>query len=124
MSSLRAPWWTGRAAAALVACALATVASERPAAAQDAFEIQVYESDTAAPREAALSLISEFDQRYESGEGFTPRRVSGSSVYWFDDTGDGECRIPAENISWRSFRRSANGPRTANGWQWRPSARR
>jgi hypothetical protein len=29
---------------------------------------------------------------------FSSRRVSGSSVYWYDDTGDGECRIPA---GWR-----------------------
>jgi hypothetical protein len=28
----------------------------------------------------------------------TPVRVSESSVYWFDDTGGGECRVPA---SWR-----------------------
>ena len=27
-----------------------------------------------------------------------PRPVSGASVYWFDDTGKGECRVPA---SWR-----------------------
>jgi hypothetical protein len=28
----------------------------------------------------------------------TPARVSGARVYWFDDTGRGECRLPA---SWR-----------------------
>lgn len=27
-----------------------------------------------------------------------PRRISSSSVYWFDDTGRGQCRVPA---SWR-----------------------
>jgi len=43
-------------AAALLAVAVAAAASERPAAAQDAFEIQVYESDTAAPRESGLEF--------------------------------------------------------------------
>jgi hypothetical protein len=33
----------------------------------------------------------------------TPVRVSESSVYWFDDTGGGECRVPA---SWRLLYKS------------------
>ena len=28
-----------------------------------------------------------------------PRRLSSSAVYWFDDTGRGQCRVPA---SWRA----------------------
>jgi hypothetical protein len=39
----------------------------------------------------------------------TPVTVSESSVYWFDDTGGGECRVPA---SWRILYRS--------GSQWVP----
>jgi hypothetical protein len=33
----------------------------------------------------------------------TPVRVAESSVYWFDDTGGGECRVPA---SWRILYKS------------------
>jgi hypothetical protein len=29
-----------------------------------------------------------------------PAAVSETSVYWFDDTGEGECRVPA---SWKAF---------------------
>lgn len=35
-----------------------------------------------------------------------PRTVSGVGVYWFDDTGRGECRVPA---SWRLFARDGDG---------------
>ena len=38
-----------------------------------------------------------------------PRRVSGVAVYWFDDTGQGQCRLPQ---SWRLFCRE--------GDQWKP----
>jgi DUF1680 family protein len=38
-----------------------------------------------------------------------PRRVSGSAVYWFDDTGIGACRVPAE---WRLLWR--------DGGDWKP----
>jgi hypothetical protein len=34
----------------------------------------------------------------------TPRRVSGASVYWFDDTGRGECRVPK---GWRLLYKEA-----------------
>jgi hypothetical protein len=36
---------------------------------------------------------------------FSSRRVSGSSVYWYDDTGDGECRIPT---GWRLLYRKGD----------------
>src|SRR5881397_1101819 len=32
-----------------------------------------------------------------------PRKVSATSVYWFDDTGSGACRVPA---SWQLLYRS------------------
>jgi DUF1680 family protein len=38
-----------------------------------------------------------------------PRRLSSCAVYWFDDTGVGSCRVPAE---WRLLRR--------DGDEWRP----
>jgi len=38
-----------------------------------------------------------------------PKKVSISDVYWFDDTGAGECRVPA---SWRVLYK--------NGDQWKP----
>jgi DUF1680 family protein len=38
-----------------------------------------------------------------------PSRVSGVEVYWFDDTGSGECRVPA---SWRALYR--------DGDAWKP----
>lgn len=38
-----------------------------------------------------------------------PRKVSGVSVYWFDDSGHGECRVPQ---SWRVLYR--------NGDAWKP----
>ena len=38
-----------------------------------------------------------------------PRKVSGVSVYWFDDTGAGSCRVPQ---SWRLLRKS--------GDDWKP----
>lgn len=37
------------------------------------------------------------------------RKVSGSSIYWFDDTGKGECRIPQ---SWKMFYK--------DGEAWKP----
>src|SRR5204862_5600608 len=40
-----------------------------------------------------------------------PRRVSECSVYWFDDTGVGQCRVPA---SWKLYYK---GP---DGFSWRP----
>lgn len=40
-----------------------------------------------------------------------PTRVSAVEVYWFDDTGRGECRLPA---SWRLLYREADG--------WKPVA--
>jgi DUF1680 family protein len=39
------------------------------------------------------------------------RKISGASVYWFDDTGRGSCRVPA---SWRLVCR--------NGTEWQPVA--
>jgi hypothetical protein len=39
----------------------------------------------------------------------SPRRVSTASVYWFDDSGAGGCRVPA---SWQLFYRA--------GDQWKP----
>jgi hypothetical protein len=39
----------------------------------------------------------------------TPRTISASSVYWFDDTGKGECRVPT---SWRLVYR--------DGDAWKP----
>jgi hypothetical protein len=31
----------------------------------------------------------------------TPREIRETSVYWFDDTGDGECRVPASwSVEW------------------------
>ncbi len=39
----------------------------------------------------------------------TPRRVAAASVYWFDDTGSGSCRVPA---SWRLLYR--------DGGDWKP----
>jgi uncharacterized protein len=39
-----------------------------------------------------------------------PSRVSESSVFWFDDTGSGECRVPA---GWRLLYRDSGG-------QWTP----
>ena len=41
-----------------------------------------------------------------------PLRVSSASLYWFDDTGKGQCRVPA---SWRLFYRDGNS--------WKPVAR-
>ncbi|HOM19128.1 MAG TPA: hypothetical protein PLQ00_17490, partial [Thermoguttaceae bacterium] len=38
-----------------------------------------------------------------------PRRVAGVAVYWFDDTGQGQCRLPR---SWRLLYREAD--------QWKP----
>jgi len=38
-----------------------------------------------------------------------PSRVSGVQVYWFDDTGSGECRVP---MSWRVLYK--------DGEEWRP----
>jgi hypothetical protein len=40
-----------------------------------------------------------------------PSRVSGVEVYWFDDTGSGECRVPA---SWRVLYK--------DGEEWKPVA--
>jgi uncharacterized protein len=40
-----------------------------------------------------------------------PTRVSAITVYWFDDTGRGECRLP---VSWRLLYRTAEG-------QWQPA---
>lgn len=40
-----------------------------------------------------------------------PRRISGCEVYWFDDTGVGQCRVPA---SWRVT--------YLDGEEWRPVA--
>lgn len=40
-----------------------------------------------------------------------PRRISASSVYWFDDTGRGQCRVPA---SWRLL--------WLDGDDWKPVA--
>ena len=37
------------------------------------------------------------------------RKVDGCSVYWFDDTGVGQCRVPAE---WRLLWR--------DGDEWKP----
>jgi DUF1680 family protein len=38
-----------------------------------------------------------------------PRRVNGVAVYWFDDTGIGQCRVPAEwRVIWR------------DGDEWKP----
>ena len=41
----------------------------------------------------------------------TPRKVSGVEVYWFDDTGRGQCRLPQ---SWRVLYK--------DGDQWKPVA--
>lgn len=41
-----------------------------------------------------------------------PRRVSGTSVYWFDDTGIGRCRVPA---SWKLFYRDGDTWREVQG---------
>jgi hypothetical protein len=41
-----------------------------------------------------------------------PRQISGTAVYWFDDTGVGECRVPE---SWRLFYKS--------GGTWLPLGR-
>jgi hypothetical protein len=38
-----------------------------------------------------------------------PRKLSGASVYWFDDTGVGACRVPAE---WRLL--------WLDGEEWKP----
>jgi hypothetical protein len=35
----------------------------------------------------------------------TPRRISATEVYWFDDTGSGQCRIPA---SWKLLYKSGD----------------
>jgi hypothetical protein len=40
-----------------------------------------------------------------------PVRVSEASVYWFDDTGGGSCRVPA---SWKLLYRAGN--------KWLPAA--
>lgn len=40
-----------------------------------------------------------------------PREVSECAVYWFDDTGDGQCRVPA---SWTLY---SKGP---DGFSWEP----
>src|SRR5262249_23721078 len=39
----------------------------------------------------------------------TPRRIARSAVYWFDDTGRGECRVPA---AWRLLYK--------DGEKWQP----
>ncbi len=39
----------------------------------------------------------------------TPRRVSGVSLYWFDDTGSGQCRVP---LSWKLLYQ--------DGMTWKP----
>ena len=39
-----------------------------------------------------------------------PTHISSVTVWWFDDTGSGECRLP---VSWRLLHRAADG-------QWRP----
>jgi uncharacterized protein len=41
----------------------------------------------------------------------TPRQVSAASVYWFDDSGNGGCRVPQ---SWRVLYR--------DGKEWKPVA--
>jgi hypothetical protein len=33
----------------------------------------------------------------------TPRKISAADVYWFDDTGHGQCRVPA---SWKLLYKS------------------
>jgi DUF1680 family protein len=43
----------------------------------------------------------------------SPRRVSGASVYWFDDSGRGECRVPK---GWRILYK--------DGEEWKPVAAR
>ncbi|RYX86427.1 transcriptional initiation protein Tat [bacterium] len=40
----------------------------------------------------------------------SPQRISSASVYWFDDTGTGKCRVPA---SWRLLYRDG-------GAEWKP----
>ncbi|MBI5835312.1 MAG: glycoside hydrolase family 127 protein [Armatimonadetes bacterium] len=45
----------------------------------------------------------------EYGFGKTPRTVGSVSLYWFDDTGAGQCRVPA---SWKLLYR--------DGDQWKP----
>ncbi len=59
----------------------------------------------AAGAEAARAATPEWVQ-YEFA---APADISQMSVYWFDDTGEGECRVPR---AWRAFYR-------ANG-QWMP----
>ncbi|HEY3862909.1 MAG TPA: beta-L-arabinofuranosidase domain-containing protein [Verrucomicrobiae bacterium] len=51
------------------------------------------------------------------------KKVSSSEVYWFDDTGAGECRLPAsyrlfyrDGSEWREAARAGNPEATANGW--------
>jgi DUF1680 family protein len=42
----------------------------------------------------------------------TPRKLTGVDVYWFDDTGKGQCRVPA---SWKVQVKSADGWKDVTG---------
>jgi hypothetical protein len=48
-----------------------------------------------------------------------PRRLSWSEVYWFDDTGVGQCRVPT---SWRLLWKARPERSRRNGDAWRPVA--
>jgi len=50
-------------------------------------------------------------QEWVQADFSAPRKVSSAEVYWFDDTGRGECRVPA---SWRLLYRTGN--------DWKPVA--
>jgi hypothetical protein len=49
-------------------------------------------------------------QEWVQGDFPAPRKVSSVEVYWFDDTGRGECRVPE---SWRLLYRAGN--------DWKPA---
>ena len=51
------------------------------------------------------------------------KRVSEAQVYWFDDTGNGECRLPAswrllykDGSGWKEVAEPSGTPATANKW--------
>jgi hypothetical protein len=76
-------------------------------------------NDQLLPQNAADGFASNFDfwPRKGSAEwvGYefeAPSRVRSVTVWWFDDTGSGECRLP---VSWRILYQTESG-------EWRPAS--
>jgi DUF1680 family protein len=71
------------------------------------------ESEPKSSKDHAIRRMTWWDHRggteWLSYATAKPRKLSGASVYWFDDTGIGACRVPAE---WRLLWR--------DGDEWKP----